>query len=199
MIYRKKYESEPKTENSFLTRTELSLSAKGLLCYLLSFPDNWDFTITKIAQGTQTKRGRLESALSELGKFGYIHRTQFSSCGNSGRYIDVYEDPLLYDEKNARGCLRGKNVNNSCESGYVYVIKMGDHYKIGISIEPSRRLKEFTKLPHEIETIICDYKKGYKEIEKELHEKYLPKRERGEWFKLEEEDIVEIKEYLSKK
>lgn len=80
--------------------------------------------------------------------------------------------------------------------GYVYVVKLDKHYKIGISKSPETRLKEFTLLPYELEHILIAKIKGYEVREKELHEHFADKRVRGEWFELNEEDIEYIKEYL---
>lgn len=80
--------------------------------------------------------------------------------------------------------------------GYVYLVKLDKHYKIGISKSPNDRLKEFTLLPYELETVLIEKVKGYDKREKELHEHFANKRVRGEWFELNEEDVVYIKQYL---
>lgn len=80
--------------------------------------------------------------------------------------------------------------------GYVYVVKLDKHYKIGISKTPESRLKEFTLLPYELETIILERVIDYDKREKELHEHFADKRVRGEWFLLDNNDIEYIKNYL---
>lgn len=87
-----------------------------------------------------------------------------------------------------------KKQKKNC--GYVYLVKLDKHYKIGISVSPDERLKEFTLLPYELENILILKVKDYDKREKELHEHFADKRVRGEWFELNEEDIEYIKEYL---
>lgn len=56
--------------NEIINNKELSLKAKGLLCYLISKPDGWNFSAENIA--TQNKEGLLaiKSALKELENLG---------------------------------------------------------------------------------------------------------------------------------
>lgn len=107
--------------------------------------------------------------------------------------IKLYEAGKLKKPKKTK---KQKELERWNEVGYVYLVKMGEHYKIGISKSPEKRLGEFTKLPNELEKICVVKVKGYKRIEEYLHEHFADKRVRGEWFELNEEDIEYIKEYL---
>lgn len=80
--------------------------------------------------------------------------------------------------------------------GCVYLVKLGKHYKIGISKNPKDRLKEFTLLPYELEEIIVKEVNNYELVEEKLHTKYKDFRVRGEWFELSLEQVEEIKQYL---
>lgn len=78
--------------------------------------------------------------------------------------------------------------------GYLYLLKCGEHYKIGFSNTPKRRLKQFrtgSPLPvllvHTIKTAF------YRQIEQQLHYKFAKKRVRGEWFTLDDADVEYIK------
>ncbi len=81
-------------------------------------------------------------------------------------------------------------------SGYVYLVKSGKLYKIGLSIEnPFRRKSELHKQTSEgitdIHTISAiDDAPG---IEKYWHERFKEKRQHGEWFDLSAEDISAFK------
>ena len=86
--------------------------------------------------------------------------------------------------------------NDSETVGYIYVIKMGDNYKIGKSKKPKERLIEFTKMPQAMKKILCVKVKDYDDAEKHLHDKYVSKHVRGEWYLLAREDIRDIKNYL---
>lgn len=57
--------------NEFLQDKEISLSAKGLLGYMLSLPNNWDFTIKGIATQTNESEYKITKLLQELEKNGY--------------------------------------------------------------------------------------------------------------------------------
>lgn len=85
------------------------------------------------------------------------------------------------------------------EIGYVYLVKMGNDYKIGISKNPKTRLGEFTKLPIELEQICVEKVQGYKLVEEELHNHFIDKRKRGEWFVLNNADIEFVKNYLTER
>lgn len=90
-----------------------------------------------------------------------------------------------------------KDTKSEPKKGYVYLVKLDKHYKIGISKKPSDRLKEFTLLPYELEEIIVKEVDNYNNVEEQLHEKYNDFRVRGEWFELSLEQVEEIKQYLT--
>lgn len=121
---------------NYLEDENLSLSAKGLLAYMLSKPKNWYFTAQKLEIETNTKRLKLETALNELEYFGYLKRERCRENGRLGKMkFEVFDIPY-------------KNIEQvGCGVGYVYLVKLDKNYKIGISKNPNQRLKEFTKLP----------------------------------------------------
>lgn len=78
--------------------------------------------------------------------------------------------------------------------GYVYLLQCGDLYKIGFSLQPRKRLKQFrTGSPHPILLIHSLRTSCYRQIERQLHHHFRGKRESGEWFKLDPEDVSYIK------
>lgn len=81
--------------NHHLQNKALSLKAKGLLSYMLSLPDDWDYSIGGLAANNKEGRAAVRSALVELEDAGYLIRSQCrSECGGfaGNRYI-VYEIP----------------------------------------------------------------------------------------------------------
>lgn len=71
-----------------VTNPALSLKAKGLLTLILSFPEDWDFSITGLLPFLQEGREATLSALRELFEKGYADRT--ASRDRNGRF-DKYE------------------------------------------------------------------------------------------------------------
>lgn len=178
MIYRNKT-----SKNDYAKDNRLSLQARGLLSYVFECQDDTKFTCLNLQTYTKSKRTVIETTIKELVNLGYAERTKIRICGKYSSNIDFYETPKIPYNKNDR-------------LGYLYVVKMGDFYKIGTSKRPNERLKEFTKLPFELESVICECIFGYQDIEMELHQKFYGKRVRGEWFLLNENDLEFIKTYI---
>ena len=87
--------------------------------------------------------------------------------------------------------------------GYVYfaycpdLYKSGYHHvKIGITINPTKRIMQLqTGNSHKIVFYKLHETENYKELEKQLHNKYAKKHIRGEWFNLKLEELnTEINE-----
>jgi len=66
----------------------LSWKAKGVLCYLLSRPDNWQICVGQLVAVSIDQGHSTKSAIKELIKAGYIKRSQKKL--ENGR-IDGYE------------------------------------------------------------------------------------------------------------
>lgn len=115
-------------------------------------------------------------------------------------FDDMFES-LLEDDRTRKIIIQEINqkelFNNS---GMVYVIKnlQNGLYKIGItSIEPKRRFSHYRT--HTEINLICMYElNDYEEVEIFLHEKYCDHQERGEWFSLNENQVLDVVSYLTK-
>lgn len=79
------------------------------------------------------------------------------------------------------------------EDGYIYVIEVLGYCKIGKTKNPDNRFGEYTMLMKEPKVLLLDYVSDYHRLELDLHKTYEHKRTRGEWFKLSEMDIENIK------
>lgn len=73
-------------DNSVFFDYQLSLKAKGLLCQMLSLPDEWSFSVAGLARCCRDGKDSVASALNELQRAGYFKRVQKKA---GGKYIGV--------------------------------------------------------------------------------------------------------------
>lgn len=83
-------------------------------------------------------------------------------------------------------------------TGYVYVLKCADKYKIGYSKDVNRRIKELDTRPFKLELLLTVYSTKAYIIEQELHHRLQEYRETGEWYSNITESVVKqtIKEIV---
>lgn len=80
--------------NYLLHDMNLSLKALGLLTKMLSFPDDWEFSVNGLTLICKESKTAMTSAIKELEEFGYLVRTRVQDEKGLFRYIyDVYENP----------------------------------------------------------------------------------------------------------
>lgn len=84
--------------NKILQNKEMSFAAKGLLCYILSLPDDWILYNSKIMDDFSVGRDRLRRWFKEIEKSGYLCRID-RIRGEDGRYAGLaylfYEESIL--------------------------------------------------------------------------------------------------------
>lgn len=91
------------------------------------------------------------------------------------------------------------------ESGYIYLIKdhsFTGHIKVGKSVRPDERIQRISgQMPIEVELELLDtfYTDDMHRKERILHMFFADKRQRGEWFSLNETDINLIHDYMNQK
>jgi hypothetical protein len=73
--------------NYHLRDKNISLKAKGLLSWMLSNTDDWDYTVAGIVAVMKESRDAINSALCELEDYGYLTRKQVRS--SDGKFSDV--------------------------------------------------------------------------------------------------------------
>ncbi|GAA2141558.1 hypothetical protein GCM10009760_25850 [Kitasatospora kazusensis] len=81
--------------NAVLQHRDLSLTARGLLGYLVSLPDNTHTTVQTITEGTAEGRVRVRDAMKELETAGYVTRVrhQHPTTGLWATDLHVFDVP----------------------------------------------------------------------------------------------------------
>jgi hypothetical protein len=98
-----------------------------------------------------------------------------------------------------------RKANNKLRpDGYIYIIKLKgfDIYKIGVSNNPKRRIKDLDSAnPFGVDVICLEKFKNVYNFEECIHDSFEPNLLRKEWYKILPEDmktlIADIKEYSS--
>lgn len=83
-------------DNDIFKDKRLSCRDLGLLCQLLSLPDNWNFNIAGIASLHTDGEDSIKSGLKKLEEFGYLTRKQARNESGtfSGYDYLIYQNPL---------------------------------------------------------------------------------------------------------
>lgn len=88
-------------DKNALQDERLSWKAKGLLAYLLSLPDDWQIYINELKNHAKDGRDSTRTAMNELIKFGYIHRSFSDRDGGKFTGFDYFvtEKPITKKPK----------------------------------------------------------------------------------------------------
>ena len=80
--------------NYHLRDKKLSLKAKGLMSYMLSLPEDWDYSVEGLSKSSKDKREPIKSGLKELKENNYliIEQTR-DSKGQWESIYTLYETP----------------------------------------------------------------------------------------------------------
>lgn len=149
-------------------------------------------------------RDYIDEYCKQKGETGFEKFHFCPDCGEKINFEEIREriNKSIYkglSELPKRTEKNGKRKLKKYDDGYVYLVKLDKHYKIGISISPDSRLQEFTLLPYPLEDICIEKVNDYKQVEKELHKLYDDKRVRGEWFSLQQSDVENIIKYIQER
>jgi hypothetical protein len=78
--------------NAPVQAPDLSWAAKGLLCYFMSLPDDWEVHLRDLFTRSRSGRKPTQAALVELEKAGYVKKEQGKNYRRNTKYT-VYEIP----------------------------------------------------------------------------------------------------------
>lgn len=151
----------------------------------------WGNGGTSIVKGTLYKMELKDSAVT--------YSFRLLNGGSAWLYSHQLNDKLfktLTDAENAR-CFRGieNNPNVVLQKpngyGYVYAVRVDRYIKIGITVDPTSRFKEYTKLMGD-PVLVCMYPfKNAGAVEDTIHGMFEKNRKRGEWFFIEDRIVIE--------
>ena len=85
--------------NHHLRNHALSLKAKGLMSQMLSLPEDWDYTLSGLAEINRESKDAIRAAVQELEQAGYIQRRQTQDKGGkfAGNEYVIREIPCPPD------------------------------------------------------------------------------------------------------
>ena len=95
--------------NFHLRDKRLSLKAKGLLSFMLSLPDDWDYSLNGLAALCKESIKAIRSAIHELEMYGYVVRER--KRGENGRF--EYDYIIKEIPKNVPYTQKGHAVNGT--------------------------------------------------------------------------------------
>ena len=88
-------------DNNIFKNKNLSLKGKGMICTMLSLPDDWEFSEMGLTELSNDSRAGVRSTLKELTELGYLVRER--NRDNQGKLRDttytIYEEPKPMYEK----------------------------------------------------------------------------------------------------
>jgi len=113
-------------------------------------------------------------------------------CQDRREYEDVVRLCEEYVPRNRKVCEHTGPGEE--ETGFVYLIKSGQFYKIGKTNAAGRREYELAiQLPEEVKRIHVIRTDDPSGIEQYWHNRFAAKRKRGEWFELSAADVSAFK------
>lgn len=71
--------------NDTLRDKKLSFNARGLLGFMLTYPNDWDFSIKFLIEETAQKPATVKSAMKELEECGYVMKSKVKN--GTGRFV----------------------------------------------------------------------------------------------------------------
>jgi len=113
------------------------------------------------------------------------------------KWIDKHNEKEFREEGyNICITTTSKKIETKPKKGYIYFAKRGKYTKIGLTTKnPIKRIKQLNNDKYPDATVLLHAFKTNDTIrvENSFHKEFENKRVKGEWFKLTEEDIEEIK------
>lgn len=120
------------------------------------------------------------------------------------KHCDNFMEEMLKDEAIKNLALKqvedslSKNTNTN--KGFVYIVSgYNNLYKIGYTSDLKKRMKNYNHYNIESDLIFCIESEFAFELEGIVHKFLLPFNERGEWFRLNDQNLIKAISYISNK
>lgn len=92
----KKHQKFLQVLHSTVRDKNISLKARGLLCLMLSYPTDWNFSLQFLVEASGEKISIIRTSINELIEHGYIHRHKVTN--SKGRI--VCWEYIVYESNN---------------------------------------------------------------------------------------------------
>ena len=96
--------------NEHLQNKELSLKAKGLLSYMLSLPDDWNYSLEGLVSNCKESKTSIRSTLNELKQHGYLSVEKLYPNKTSSKKIEYAYN--IYEERGLNPYIKNQDMDN---------------------------------------------------------------------------------------
>jgi len=100
----------------------LSWKATGMLCYILSLPDDWQINLRDLANRKQDGISATKTALKELTTAGYIEKVSYRN--EKGQFVGhehiIHEEPLPETRNPLSGFVDTTKETKNKDDNYIY-------------------------------------------------------------------------------
>lgn len=176
---------EPQGMNARLDETEVLSKLADLTRKLGQFPTKPQMQLARRADDGFPSHG----AVARIGSKSAVQRRLLAFVRSRPDLADIAEiiSPLADGTEAASD---DDALVNETTSGFIYLIKMGKYYKIGLTTSLERRGRELAiQLPDEHERVHSIRTDDVRGIEAYWHRRFAAKRKNGEWFALSSADV----------
>ena len=96
--------------NEHLQNKELSLKTKGLLSYMLSLPDDWNYSLEGLVSNCKESKTSIRSALNELKQHGYLSVKKLYPNKTASKKIEYAYN--IYEERGLNPYIKNQDMDN---------------------------------------------------------------------------------------
>jgi len=179
-----------------LNNKKLGWNDRCFLLFLLLKPEGWKVSNEKIAKELNCHPSTVANKSKQLKNAGLLKKARLTDA--KGRFKG-WKWIILSSEGKELKIIETGNISKKADGkGYVYLLKSKDLYKIGITENIQGRIRHYrTSNPFGIDLLFQGKVRLRKRTEDDLNNRFERKRVKGEWFKLNKEDVSTIKSILN--